>query len=401
MQKVVKLKSYFRIIPRGIWLLGIVSLFTDASSELIHSILPIFLVSTLGASMTMVGVIEGIAEGGALVVKVFSGILSDMIGRRKWLVVLGYGFSACSKVLFPLANSFWWVFTGRVLDRVGKGVRDAPRDALVSEIASVKVRGASFGLRQALDTVGAFIGPLLAIILLYAFVDDIYKVLWIAIIPGFIAVGILIFGVKEPVRRTGRSKFSGLSLKKIGGLRRGYWKVVIIGFILTLARFSQAFLLLKGKASGLELVFVPLVMIVMNIFYALTSYPAGMISDKIDRKAILLIGIVFLFIGDLVLGFGENLWFVFIGAGFWGLHMGFSEGILAAMVADSVIKGLRGTAFGVYNFIGGLGMFVSSFVAGLLWDYYGSNITFYVGALFSILAFGAVILVKNRVLERD
>lgn len=388
-----KLKKRFlklKTLPSSIWMLGFVSMFTDISSELIHSLLPAFMVS-LGASMAIVGLIEGTAEAAALIVKIFSGALSDIVRRRKWLTVVGYGFSAGSKFLFPLASSVAGVFSARVLDRIGKGVRDSPRDALISEISPLDVRGASFGLRQSLDTVGAFIGPLLAIFFMYIFSDNIYSVLWIAVIPGLISVIILVLWVKEPVRKHFKSKFKRIHLRDVQHLGIGYWKLVGIGLLLTLARFSQAFLLLRAQSGGLTLMWVPMVMVAMNIFYALSSYPAGILSDYANRKSVLLIGVLFLILGDVALGFGTTLWTIFLGVVLWGLHLGFTEGIVSAMISDNTPVAMRGTAFGVYSFVAGFGVLGANLLAGLLWDHYGASSTFITGALLSFLAFIAIL----------
>lgn len=380
------MKSLFlKRIPSSIWALGLVSMFTDISSELIHSLLPIFMVTVLGASMISVGLIEGIAESAALIAKIFSGILSDIIGRRKLLAVIGYGISACSKPLFPLANTITTVFFARFCDRIGKGIRDAPRNALIGELSPAKIRGASFGLRQSLDTLGAFIGPLLAILLMFLFSDNIRRVLWIAVIPGFISVIILVYFVKEPKRK--KRKSYRIYFSKIQHFGIDYWGLVAIGAVFALARFSQAFLVLKAQSNGLPMVFIPLVMVAMNVLYALSGYPVGVISDYVNRKSVLLIGIGFLIVGDIILGFSDALWSVFLGAGFWGLHMGFTEGVLEAMIADTTDSRMRGTAYSIYNFISGIAILCASLVAGILWDKRGPSLTFFAGALFSILAF--------------
>lgn len=380
------LKGNFKAIPGSIWALGYVSLFTDMSSELIHSLLPYFMVTVLGASMTYVGLIEGVAESSALIVKIFSGPISDVLQRRKLVTVIGYGISTLSKLLFPLAHSISTVFFGRLFDRIGKGVRDAPRNALLGELAPAKIRGACFGLRESLDTVGAMIGPLLAILLMFLLSNNIYLVLWIAIIPAFISLGILIFGVKEPPKKRVKSKYIFMHELKIRSLNSAYWKLVVIGFLLALARFSQAFLLLKVQASGLVIMFIPIAMVITSIFYAISGYPAGKLSDYVGRKFVLLFGIGFLIVADLILGFSNSLWIVFLGISFWGLHLGFTESLLATIITDITRAELRGTAFGIFNFISGLGMLGASLVAGILWDHYGAKFSFLAGAIFAITA---------------
>ena len=266
-------------IPRSIWALGLVSLFMDTSSELIHSLLPVFMVSTLGASMVSVGIVEGVAEATAMIAKIFSGTLSDHIRKRKLLVAIGYGMAALTKPLFPLANSVGTVLTARFIDRIGKGIRGAPRDALVGDIAPPQIRGAAFGLRQSLDTVGAFLGPLLAVAGMWLLADSLRAVLWIAVVPAMIAFAILVFGVKEPkVHRAVQATTARLAdIRHVGG---GFWQLVGISAVLSLARFSEAFLILKAQATGLPVAFVPLVLVVMNVFYAGAAYPAGVLSDR-------------------------------------------------------------------------------------------------------------------------
>lgn len=391
--------SYFKTLPTGIWMLGFVSLFTDASSELIHSLLPAFMVS-LGATMTLVGLIEGTSEAAALIVKIFSGTLSDLLGRRKWLTVTGYSLSAVSKLLFPLSTTVSGVFSARMLDRIGKGVRDAPRDALISEIAPTSMRGASFGLRQSLDTVGAFMGPLMAILLMFLFSNNIYSVLWVAVIPGFIGVFILICWVKEPVKKHFKQKFNRIHPSDIQHLGLVYWKLVAIGLLLTLARFSQAFLLLRAQSIGLVIMWIPLVMVAMNIFYALSSYPAGILSDSMNRKSVLIIGVLLLILAQVTFSFNSSLWIVFLGVAFWGLHLGFTEGIVAAMITDATSENLRGTAYGIYNFVAGLSMLASNLIAGILWDRYGASSTFIAGTIFSILALVAILLGFSKTYSR-
>jgi MFS family permease len=381
-------------IPRTVWVLGCVSLLMDVSSELIHSLLPVFITVTLGASATMLGMIEGIAEATALIVKIFSGVLSDYVGKRKWLTVLGYGMSALSKPLFALANSVGWVFTARFADRIGKGVRGAPRDAMIADVAPAEIRGAAFGLRQALDTIGAFAGPLLAIVLMLKLANDMHLIFWLAAIPAFLATALLLFGVHEPVTATAITKrpfpISRAGLKQ---LPAKYWWVVAIGTILTLARFSEAFLVLRARQGGLSLEWTPLVLVVMNVIYAAMAYPLGKLADKLNHDVLLLIGIVPLIIADLLLARSAQLEWVGIGLLFWGLHMAATQGLLAAMVADTAPAALRGTAFGFFNLMSGLAMLLASIVAGVLWDQIGAATTFYTGAFFSA---GALLLLLFR-----
>jgi MFS family permease len=372
-------------IPRGVWVLGFVSLFMDVSSELIHSLLPVFMVSVLGASMLEVGMIEGIAESTAQIVKVFSGSLSDYLGRRKLLAGIGYALGALSKPFFALASSTGWVLAARFADRVGKGIRGAPRDALVADITPQAVRGAAYGLRQALDTVGAFLGPLLGIGLMLLFSDDFRSVFWLAAIPAAISVALLILAVDEPAgeRRPTESPFRW---RVLAGLGRAYWLIVGTGAIFTLARFSEAFLVLRGHERGLDAAYAPLVFVVMNAVYALSAYPFGWLADKVSRDALLALGLAILFAADMILGAANGLPVIWAGVALWGLHLGCTQGLLAAMVADAVPGGLRGTAFGVFDLASGVTMFVASLLAGALWDRFGGAATFYAGGAFAAAA---------------
>ena len=376
-----------RAIPRSIWALGLVSLFMDTSSELIHSLLPVFLVSVLGASMVSVGLIEGIAEATASITKIFSGTLSDYLGKRKLLTVIGYGVAAITKPLFPLAGSAGLVFTARFIDRIGKGIRGAPRDALIGDIAPPHIRGASYGLRQSLDTVGAFAGPLLAVAFMALLANDIRAVFWVATIPAFVAVAILIFGVKEPESGPAAGRIrSPIRLAEVLRVDAAYWWLVLVAAVLGLARFSEAFLILRAEDVGLAIKFVPLVMVVMNIVYALSAYPAGALSDRMDRRGIIGIGCAALIVADVILALASGIWAVTAGVVFWGLHMGLTQGLLAAMVADTTPPELRGTAFGIFNLVSGIAMLFASLIAGLLWDQYGPAATFFGGAGLTMVA---------------
>ncbi|MFM0666402.1 MFS transporter [Paraburkholderia sediminicola] len=373
-------------IPGTVWALGFVSLFMDLSSELVHALLPVFLVTTMGMSVTAIGVLEGAAEATALIVKVFSGPLSDWLGRRKGLLLLGYGLAALTKPLFPLATSPAWVITARLLDRVGKGIRGAPRDALVADVAPPEIRGACFGLRQSMDTIGAFLGPALAIALMFWFADHIRTVLWFAVVPAFIAIGLIAFGIDEsghaPVRRDFRSPLQWGVLREFSA---HYWYIVIIGATFTLARFSEAFLVLRAQQTGLDLAWIPGVMVVMSLAYSLSAYPVGVLSDRLDRRLLLALGMALLIAADLLLGMGQSVVLVFVGVAVWGLHMGFTQGILAAMVSETAPSTLRGTAFGVFNLACGVCMLLASALAGWLWDRYGAPATFLAGAALVIL----------------
>jgi MFS family permease len=390
-------RSGLRAIPRGVWALGFVSLFMDTSSELIHSLLPVFLVSVLGASMTSVGLIEGVAEATALVTKIFSGTLSDYLGRRKALTVLGYGLAAVTKPLFPLAGSVGMVLTARFIDRVGKGIRGAPRDALVADLSPPHLRGASFGLRQSLDTVGAFAGPVIAIVAMGLMASDMRAVFWIAVIPALAAMVILLAFVDELDRRAdaGPTRVP-LRLADVKTLSFAYWTVVTVGAILTLARFSEAFLVLRASDTGLAIMFVPLVLVVMNVAYAASAYPAGVWSDRAGRRVVLLAGVVVLVVADVVLAMASSVWLVMVGVSLWGLHMGLTQGLLATMVTDTAPVTLRGTAFGAFNLVSGVAMLAASVLAGVLWDRVGPTGTFAAGAIFSLVALVGLALVGRQ-----
>ncbi|HTR12467.1 MAG TPA: MFS transporter [Roseiarcus sp.] len=371
-------------LPRGVWTLGFVSMFMDISSEMIHGLLPTFLVVVLGASAEMVGLIEGVGEATASMTKLFSGFVSDRFGKRKALALIGYGLAALSKPLFALAPTAAWVLGARFIDRIGKGVRDAPRDALVGDLTPSGLRGAAYGLRQSLDTIGAFSGPLLAIALMAMFNNDFRLVFWLATIPGLAAVGVLAVGVREPVRPPVEMKaaLGWVDLRRFGA---SFWGVVAIGSVLTLARFSEAFLILRAGGAGLPAALSPLVLVVMNVVYAASAYPIGALSDRSDRRLMLAVGFAVLIVADLVLTAAPTLWAVLIGVGLWGLHMGMTQGLLAALVADSAPSELRASAFGLFNFASGVELLFASLVAGFLWQRVGPEATFLAGAGFTAI----------------
>jgi MFS family permease len=373
-------------IPRAIWALGFVSLLMDVSSELIHSLLPVFMFTALGISAFTIGLIEGAAEATALIVKVFSGAFSDWWGKRKPLALLGYGLGAASKPLFAIAGGAGLVVAARLIDRVGKGIRGAPRDALVADIAPPESRGAAFGLRQSLDTVGAFVGPLLAMGLMLLWADDFRAVFWVAVIPGFLAVALLLFGVQEPERHQDGKRVNPIRRENLRRLPAGYWWVVGIGAIFTLARFSEAFLVLRVQAGGLPLAFVPLVLIVMNVVYAAAAYPFGKLADSMNHAKLLAWGLAILIAADVALAWDGHWSVVWAGVVLWGLHLAMTQGLLAAMIADTAPADLRGTAYGFFNLASGIAMLIASALAGLLWDGLGAPFTFMAGAFFSTVA---------------
>lgn len=370
-------------IPRTIVALGFVSLFTDMSSEMVHGLLPLLLAGGLGASALLIGLIEGMAEALVLIVKVFSGYLSDAMGRRKPLVLFGYGLATAVKPLFPLADSVATVTAARLLDRLGKGIRGAPRDALVGDLAPAEVRGAAFGLRQSMDTLGAVLGPLLAIGLMWLLADDIRAVLWWAVVPGILAV-LLLIRLPEPEhpRKPARLPLSRAGLASLGP---AFHRLVILGGLLSLARFSEAFLVLRAADVGVALTYVPLVLVVMSIVYALTAYPAGRLSDRMPRTVLLAIGMAILVMADISLALAGTPAGLFAGIALWGLHMGLTQGILASMIADVAPATHRGTAFGAFNLVAGLALLAASILAGWLWDRHGPAWTFWAGAGWSAL----------------
>jgi MFS family permease len=390
-----------KALPPTVWALGFTSLFMDVSSELIHGLLPLFLVVNLGASAAVLGLVEGIAEAAAQIVKVFSGWLSDTLRRRKALAVAGYGLAAITKPLFPLASTVTLVAFARLVDRIGKGSRGAPRDALVADVTPPAQRGAAFGLRQSLDTVGATLGPLLAIGLMALFNDDIRTVLWFAVIPAVISVAILLIFVRDPgpqhLLEDGTKRVL-IKLRDLGGLGRFYWFVVGAGAVFTLARFSEAFLVIRAYDAGLPLALAPAVVAVMSIVFALTAYPAGRLQDRFGARPPLLAGLAALIAADLLLAFGSGLVAVFLAVGLWGLHLGLTQGVLSALVAHAAPANLRGTAFGVFGLTVGVATLVASLLAGILWDAVSPEATFLAGAGFAAAAL--IAFVALRLVER-
>ncbi len=386
-----------RAVPRSVWALGFVSMLMDISSEMVHALLPIYMVAVLGTSVLAVGVIEGIAEATASIVKVFSGAISDRFGKRKLLAVLGYGLGALTKPVFPLAGGLEWLVGARFVDRVGKGIRGAPRDALVADVTPPLLRGTAYGLRQTLDTIGAFTGPLLAIGLMWWTADNYQLVFWLAVLPAFAAVAVLVFFVKEPATPVAqRPRQLPLRQSELRRLPRAYWMVVGLGLVFTLARFSEAFLILRAQSAGLPPMWAPAVLVVMGLAYALSAYPAGVLSDRRPRQDVLLAGLGLLIAADLVLAFVPGVLGLGIGVALWGLHMGFSQGLFNAMIADSAPAELRGTAFGIFHLLTGLALLLASVIAGLLWDAIGYQGTFVCGAGFALLAALGLLLQRRQ-----
>ena len=372
-------------IPRGIWILGFVSLLMDVSSEMIHGLLPVYLTAALGASALVVGIIEGVAESTALIVKVFSGALSDRWRNRQGIAATGYGIAAFSKPFFALATGPGLVFAARFLDRIGKGIRGAPRDALIADLAPAEIRGAAFGLRQTLDTVGAFAGPLIAIALMFAWNDDFRAVFWVAVVPALASFALIAFGVREPPHSGGaRKEPVRLDRATLAALRPAFWGVTAAGAALTLARFSEAFLVLRAADLKLEIALAPMVLVTMNVVYSATAYPIGKLADRVPPRVLLYCGVACLVVADVFLALASNLAFAGVGIALWGLHMGFTQGVLAAMVAQAAPAELRGTAFGVFNLASGIAMLVAGALAGALWTWIGPAATFWAGAALAL-----------------
>ena len=380
-------------IPRAVWVLGFVSLFMDLSSEIIHGLLPLFLTGTLGVSVAVVGAIDGVAEATASITKVFSGYVSDRIGRRRPLILIGYGIAALSKPLFALAGSASVVLGARFADRIGKGLRGAPRDALVADVTPPEIRGRAFGLRQSLDTVGAFAGPLLAIGLMVVFANDIRSVFWFAIIPAALAVFLVMVGVEDaPAASAAGAPRAPVRRSDLRRLTRDFWATTGIGVVFTLARFSEAFLILKACAAGLPLALAPLVLVVMNLVYALGAYPAGRLADRVSARSLLAAGMACLILADLTLALGAGLTGTFVGIALWGAHMALTQGLFAKLVADHSPAELRGSAYGLYNLATGVTLLLASLIAGIVWSTMGAAVSFLVGAAFATLAVSLLLL---------
>ncbi|HHT0054587.1 TPA: MFS transporter [Klebsiella michiganensis] len=372
-------------IPKGVWVLGGVSLLMDVSSEMIHSLLPLFMATTLGASVIVIGIIEGVAEATALILKVFSGVISDYVGKRKGLALLGYGLGALSKPLFAIAPTSGVVFSARMIDRVGKGIRGAPRDALVADVTPPEIRGAAYGLRQSLDTIGAFLGPLLAVALMFLWDNDFQSIFWVAAIPAVLSIALLGFGLKEPRTAVVQKRTNPLRRENLKKLSTAYWWVVAIGSIFTLARFSEAFLVLRAQQMAIPLFAIPLVMVAMNLVYSLTAYPFGKLSDSMSHSKMLQWGLLVLIAADIVLALSSHWSTLLAGVALWGIHMGMTQGLLAAMVAHTAPPELRGTAFGMFNLMSGIALLLASAGAGVLWEVLGAASTFYAGAIICVV----------------
>jgi MFS family permease len=390
-------RALWREVPAGVWALGFVSLLMDVSSEMIHALLPLYLLTALGASPLAIGAFEGVAESTASITKVFSGVLSDWLGKRKLLAAIGYGLAALTRPIFPLAPTIGWLLAARFVDRVGKGVRGAPRDALVADISPPHLRSASFGLRQSLDTAGSFLGPLVAIALMWFTMNNFSTVFWVAVIPAFLSLGLVLVAVREP-RRPENTRLAGAPWRRaeLGRLGAMVWRVIAVAAVFTLARFSEAFLLLRGQSIGLSPMLAPGVLVVMNIAYSASAFPIGILADRVGRVTILIIGLLLLIAADVALAFATGVVGVGIGVTLWGLHMGFTQGLLATLIADAAPSELRGTAFGVFHLVTGVVLLLASVMAGALWDTVGPEGAFLAGAVFAVLTVIGLLSIRAK-----
>lgn len=380
-------------LPRTVWVLGVVSLLMDLSSEIYHALLPAFLTVTLGLPVAAMGALDGFAEATASMSKLVSGKLSDRNQRRKPWILLGYGMAALSKPLFPIATSALPVLGARFIDRIGKGIRGAPRDAMIADETPPELRGRAFGLRQSMDTVGAFIAPLAAIGLMIWFRNDIRAVFWVAVIPAFLSLGFAWIMLRETSdRTTPKAKMIWGGFRQLDPQVK---RLIGVGFLFGLARFSESFLILRGIDAGIAPSWSPIVLALFNLAYLLLAYPAGILSDRMSPKTLLLAGIGMLIAADLVLAKGVSLWTVGLGVILWGAHMAFTQGIFSRMIADAAPEQSRATSFGAFFFVNGLAALLSSLGAGLIWDRDGASATFTAGAVLAALAAAMLVLLPD------
>ncbi len=395
-----KLFSNLRKVPSQIWILGWVSLFSDASTEMINSVLPLYITTVLGATVIQFGMMEGMLEAFSLIIKMFSGVVSDVFRGRKLLTILGYGLAAISKPFVPMASSYEMIFGARIVDRMGKGIRGVPRDALIAENSPSDMHGASFGLRQGMDTGGAFIGPLMAMSLMVLFHFEVKSVLWFAVLPIWLSVFLLIVGVRETNKKKSKTE-KKFQFKQVFRLPRTFWFLILLIFVMALAKCSDAFLLLKARELNISVKWIPMVMILMNVVYAFSSYPLGSLSDRIGRLKLVGSGIIFLIVADLILSHASNSWMLTFGVIAWGLHLGATQGVLSAMVVDVVPETLRGTCLGIFYLVSGVGVLISSSVAGWIWEQNGSQDTYLASAICSGVALGLFVILVSRKLLKE
>ena len=382
-------------LPRNVWILGFVSLLMDLSSEIYHALLPAFITVVLGLPATALGAIDGVAEATANIAKLFSGRLSDRSARRKPWVVGGYGLAALSKPLFPLAASAPAVLVARFADRIGKGIRGAPRDAMIADETPAEIRGRAFGLRQAMDTIGALLAPIVAIGLMVLLANNIRSVFWIAVIPAACSFLLALVALREPEQSLAAPKLSPF----FSGFRQlapETKRLLAVGFPFGMARFSEGFLILKGIEIGLSETWSPLTLAVFNLAYVALAYPAGALSDRMSPRSLLFAGIAALIAGNLVLAWSTTLNMVILGVTLWGAHMALTQGIFSRMIADSAPEDLRATSFGAFWFVTGVAGLLASLGAGMLWDRDGSSATFVASAGLAALAAAMLFLLPEE-----
>jgi len=382
-------------LPRNVWVLGLVSLLMDLSSEIYHALLPAFITVVLGLPATALGAIDGVAEATANFAKLGSGRLSDLSRRRKPWVVAGYGLAALSKPLFPLATSAPLVMAARFADRIGKGIRGSPRDAMIADETAPEIRGRAFGLRQAMDTIGALLAPIVAIGLMLLLANDIRLVFWIAVLPAAASFLLAWLALREPEQALAPLKRSPF-FAGFRQLDKDTKRLLAVGFLFGLARFSEGFLILKGLEVGLSETWSPLTLAVFNLAYVALAYPAGALSDRMSPRSILMAGIAVLVAGDLVLAGSGTLAGVVLGAGLWGAHMALTQGIFSRMIADSAPEALRATSFGAFWFVSGAAGLLASLGAGLLWDRDGSSAIFLTSAAVAAAALAMLALLPDE-----
>jgi len=371
-------------IPRTVWVLGFVSLLMDISSEMIHALLPLFMAGTLGASAIWIGLVEGIGEGTALIAKVFSGVVADRFGHKKRLVFAGYFLGVISKPVFALAGSMPVVLAARFFDRIGKGLRGAPRDAIVADVTDESIRGAAYGLRQSLDAAGAFVGPLLAALLLLLWTEELRSIFWIALIPGAACLALILFGVEDNVTPTVNTKHIAWKDLKIV-ITPAFVQLVILGTLFSLARFSNAFIVLRAADIGIEHAWIPMTVVLMNIAFSLSSYPFGKLADKLNPMKLLALGMVLLALANLLFAYAANYRILAAGIVLFGMHLGATQGIFSTIISEIAPSEVRATAFGIFNFFSGLALLASGLVAGSLWEYMGAQYCFGGGVVFALI----------------
>lgn len=380
-------------LNKTVFVLGLVSLFTDLSSEMIYPVLPLFLANVIGASTMFIGLIEGIAESTASFLKVFSGWLSDKFGKRKQLVLAGYGLSSLVKPLLAVATSGWHVLGVRFVDRIGKGIRGAPRDAMIADVTEPDKRGRAFGFHRAMDTAGAVIGPAATFLILMLFGNNYRLLFLIAAVPALIAVAIIIFGIKEkrPQSPAGDCRIAPpvsnvRTERQKAPLSRQFIILLIIIGVFTLGNSSDAFLILRAQGAGIAVWLIPLLWLFFNLVYTLVSMPAGRLSDKIGRKRIILLGFIIYAASYLGLAFANAGWQIWALFGLYGVYYAMTEGVIRAHIADVVPEATRATSYGIYNFVVGVLVLPANLLTGWIWKVAGYQTALSVGAGLAILA---------------